>query len=73
MQSYSFSLEGSCAGCGKQLDMVGSVKVNGRDAYVNDDGILLESEDTTLILSDPEPGVICTSCHEMLTVEPQEE
>lgn len=74
MIAFSFSLVGECPGCGKQLDKPGSVLVAGRhEAFVNDDGRLVESEGTDLILQDPQPHVTCTYCNEVLTTDASEE
>jgi hypothetical protein len=70
---YTFSIEGRCPACGKALDQHGSIKVNGHEASVNDDGRVVEDEDTDLCLSDAEPNITCTYCNEQLQADAQEE
>ena len=70
---FSFNLEGSCPHCGKQLEEVGSVLVNGREACVSNYACLSEDGDTDLILTDYSPEVRCRYCNNELDYERSEE
>lgn len=72
---YSYSLEGSCPGCGKQFDQPASLLVNDtHHARVNDDGRVVEGDTgADLILDDFWPNVICTHCDSILVVDSYEE
>ena len=80
---YSFSTEGSCPHCGKQLDELGTVKVvNGQAtiwARVDDNGIVstddpsIGQETINVILKNPEPSITCFYCRFDLECEATEE
>jgi hypothetical protein len=62
--TFSFSnVADVCPHCGLKLTEPGSVTANYADGFVNDNGILMESEDTNLILGDDWPDITCSRCH----------
>ena len=72
--TFSFQvLEAFCPNCAARFESPGSLVVNGFEAFVNDEGIVAQDDETNLILTISDPQALCKACGSAVPLDAIEE